>query len=122
MNKEFVKIRKILKANNLEPTRTLDIVLATECALAKSCTTVEDDEFGLICEYVDEVYEMADSYDVQLMADIVVDCIWHKIEYYQCDDIDLTSKEIANKERIDEVVEAYSDRYHEENHDPNFEE
>lgn len=122
MNKEFVKIRRILKANGLEPTRTLDIVLATECALAKSCTTVEDGEFGLICEYVDEVYDMADLYDVQLMADIVVDCIWHKIEYYQCDDINLTSEEIANKERIDEVVEAYSDRYYEENTDPCFEE
>lgn len=114
MNKEFVKIRKVLKANNLEPTRTLDIVLATECALAKSCTTVEDDEFGLICEYIDEAYEMADAYDIQLMADIVVDCIWHKIGYYQCDDINLTSEEITNKERIDEIVEAYGDRHYEE--------
>ena len=122
MEKHYLEIREILKKNKLENSVSIDIVLAVESAIGCSGHTVTEEEYETICAFTRCIWNEVDKTYTQLLADIVVDCLWHCYNFYQCAKINLTFEDMnkvnaCNKEYdkiLKTVIMAYLDKYYED--------
>lgn len=106
----YIELRNLFKNNCIEVSVAAEIALCVSASV--SGLKVDDKEFTAICSYVRAVWDKVEKTYTQLIADVVVDCVYHCFGYYQCNDITLTKDELDNRVLIDEVVQAYLDRYY----------
>ena len=107
----YCEIKDLLIKNNLETSISLDVV---SCVMASLPEEVSDKDFDLICKYVRFVWDNVEKTYTQLIADVVVDCIYHCFNYWECNDINLNLNELKfNREDPTylQVVDAYLMKY-----------
>lgn len=112
MGKTYLEIRELLRKNDISCSIALDIVSCVEASVNASGHKVSDEEYEIICNYVRGIWDDVDKTYTQLIADIVVDCIWHCFEFYTCQNIELTFEEMKNHDKCEEVTQAYLDKYY----------
>lgn len=112
MEKTYLEIRELLRKNEINCTIALDIVSCVESSVNASGYEVTDEEYRIICNYVRGIWDDVEKTHTQLIADVVVDCIWHCFKYYQCQNIELTFEDMKNEEKCEEVRQAYLDKYY----------
>ncbi len=107
----YLEIRNLLKQNHLEDSISLDIVSAVSCTVPENVT---DEEFEILCRYVRHIWDRCERTYTQLIADVVIDCVYHCYNYYQCDSINLTFDDMKNYYTpvSDDVIEAYLSKYY----------
>lgn len=107
----YLEIKKLIKDNGLELSISLDIASCV-CA-ATSDNEINDDEFVMLCNYVRNIWDDVEKAYTQLIADVVVDCFRHCFDYWQCRDINLSYDDLKHLNKIDDVINAYYNKYYE---------
>ena len=108
----YIQIKDLLVKLELNDSIALDIVSSVMCALPEE---VSDEDFTKICQYVRFVWDDVERTYTQLVADTVIDCIYHNYEYSECDDIHLDLNNLVfDRTNLTylEVREAYIRRYY----------
>lgn len=106
----YLEIRDLLKQNNLDCSISLDIVSAVSSSLQEDVT---DEEFEILCRYVKFIWNKCECAYTQLIADVVIDCVYHCYNYYQCDSIHLTFDDMKEYPFIyEDVIDAYLSKYY----------
>lgn len=109
----YIEIRNIFKATGLDVSIRPDIVSAVIASLESVDEPVSDDMFVAICSYVYNMWTKADTGYVQLMADVVVNCIYHCFEDSFCSKITLTYEDLCSLNHYrDTVMDAYLEKYY----------
>lgn len=71
----YVEIKNIIKDRGFE---LIDVEIVS-CVMS-SCETLTDDEFKLVCNYVEAIWQRLDYTYIQLISDIVCD-LYKDLEY-----------------------------------------
>ncbi len=111
----YIEIRDLLQKNGIKASISLDIVSCVQASLWSVDKPITDEDFTAICNYVRAVWDNVDKTYTQLIADVVVDCIYHCFDYYECKKIKINMKKIneqLNDETFDKVVQAYLNKYY----------
>lgn len=86
----------------------LEIALCVNCSLP---VKAHEKTFNALCNYVQEIWYKVDQAYTQLIADVVVDCYYKCYEYTPT--ITLTMNDLLTLNKIDDVTQAYLDKYYE---------
>ena len=108
----YLEIRDLIIEKGLETSISLDIV---SCVIASLPGPVSDENFTEICKYVRFLWDDVEKTYTQLIADVVVDCIYHCFDYWECKDInlDLNNLEFNHEDNIYlQVRDAYLTKYY----------
>jgi len=114
MGKTYLEIRDLLKENGLGCSISLDVVSCIMASVDASGHEVTDKEFETLCNYTRYIWDKTgNSCFTQMIADVVVDCIWHCFDYYQCRNINLTFEDMEQCGLVyEEVIDAFLNRYY----------
>lgn len=111
----YLQIRDLLKKEGLGCSINLEIV---DCVISSLTAVYEEDAiendryFEAICDYVRYVWDNVNKTYTQLIADVVVDCIYHCFGYYQCKDVQLSYEDLKEHKQVDKIVDIYLDKYY----------
>lgn len=105
---DYTRIRDLFKKESISDTQA-EIVSCVNSSMNK----MSDEEFNLICSYVESCWYAMDNSYFQLLTDIICD-LYQNLEYgYRDEEKDkvLTLEDLKNKEKIDMVLDLFYDRY-----------
>lgn len=109
---KYLEIKKLLADNGLECSISLDIVGSLMASLCSVDEEVSDDYFVALCGYIRHIWDHINHSYTQLVADIVVDCVYHCFGYSQCEDIQLGYYDLVDLKETDKVIEVFCDKYY----------
>lgn len=107
----YLDCRKIIEENDLELSIPMEIALCVSASISGVEGEVPNEMFSAICGYVRAVWDKVERTYTQLIADIVVDCVYHCFDYYQCKHTTLNFYQLLNLDLLDEIISIYYDKY-----------
>lgn len=100
----YVDIKNIIKERGFE---LVDVEIVS-CVMS-SCETLTDDEFKLVCNYVDAIWQHIDYTYIQLISDIVCD-LYKNLDYNFRNHKDgkyLTKRDLKKLNKVSMVVDLF---------------
>ena len=106
----YIEIKELAKKYDIK-----DIELEIVSCVNSSSWKLSDEDYEMICEYVNLIWNKVDKTYIQLISDIVCD-LYQDLEYGfrdEEDEIFLTKEDLKYGAKQDMVIDLFYDRYYE---------